>query len=156
MEIRKAQSKDIKRITELLKQVLSVHAKLRPDVFIDGTTKYTCDELKSIINCDNTPAFVAVDDTDFVVGYAFCIFKDQPFSTNMFQYKTLYIDDLCVDERFRGRKIGETIFKYVIDFARKSGCRNLTLNVWEGNDSARKFYKKMGMFVRETQMEFSL
>ena len=41
MKIRKAQIKDIGRIIELLSQVLELHAKLRPDIFVSGTTKYT-------------------------------------------------------------------------------------------------------------------
>ena len=45
------------------------------------------------------------------------------------------------------------LFDYVMDFAKQTGCYTVTLNVWEGNDSARHFYEKMGMFVRETQME---
>ena len=71
----------------------------------------------------------------------------------MTDIKTLYIDDLCVDSNARGRHIGTTLFDYVMDFAKQTGCYTVTLNVWEGNDGARHFYEKMGMFVRETQME---
>ena len=45
MNIRRAEEKDIPRIIELLKQVLQIHADIRPDIFISGTTKYTTDEL---------------------------------------------------------------------------------------------------------------
>ena len=96
---------------------------------------------------------MAVDDSDTVQGYAFCILKEPAFATNMTDIKTLYIDDLCVDSNARGRHIGTTLFDYVMDFAKQTGCYTVTLNVWEGNDSARHFYEKMGMFVRETQME---
>lgn len=96
---------------------------------------------------------MAVDDSDTVQGYAFCIFKEPAFSTNMVNVRTLYIDDLCVDSNARGQHIGTTLFDYVMEFAKESGCYTVTLNVWEGNDSARHFYEKMGMFVRETQME---
>ena len=41
MMIRDAKEKDIPRILELLKQVLQIHADIRPDIFIPGTTKYT-------------------------------------------------------------------------------------------------------------------
>ena len=41
MIIRKAEEKDIPRILELLGQVLQIHADIRPDIFIPGTTKYT-------------------------------------------------------------------------------------------------------------------
>ena len=46
MMIRDAKEKDIPRILELLKQVLQIHADIRPDIFIPGTTKYTIDELR--------------------------------------------------------------------------------------------------------------
>ena len=39
MIIRKAEEKDIPRIIELLGQVLQIHADIRPDIFIPGTTK---------------------------------------------------------------------------------------------------------------------
>lgn len=49
MKIRKAEEKDIPRIMELLGQVLQIHAEIRPDVFIPGTTKYTDSELKELL-----------------------------------------------------------------------------------------------------------
>ena len=36
--IRKAEERDIPRIIELLGQVLQIHADIRPDIFIPGTT----------------------------------------------------------------------------------------------------------------------
>ena len=41
MNIRKAEEKDIPRLLALLGQVLQIHAEIRPDIFIPGTTKYT-------------------------------------------------------------------------------------------------------------------
>lgn len=54
MNIRRAEEKDIPRIIELLKQVLQIHADIRPDIFISGTTKYTTDELVKMINDDKS------------------------------------------------------------------------------------------------------
>ena len=36
------------------------------------------------------------------MGYAFCQMQEQPFSTNMVPFKSLFIDDLCVDQQARG------------------------------------------------------
>ena len=151
--IRRAESRDIPGVIRLLGQVLELHAKLRPDIFIPGTTKYTTRELEEIFSNDSTPVFTAINDGGEVVGYAFCVMKRQPFSTNMRDFTTLYIDDLCVDEGCRGQQVGTSLFGYVKQYAREQGCYDVTLNVWEGNDSARRFYEKMGMFVKETQME---
>ena len=91
-----------------------------------------------------------------VEGYAFCILKNQPFSTNMVQFSTMFIDDLCVDENFRGKGAGKALFDFVKKEASSRGCYDVALNVWEGNDSARAFYEKLGMKVKETQMELIL
>lgn len=48
IRVRRAQDKDIKRVTELLAQVLELHADLRPDLFIHGTVKYTENQLSEI------------------------------------------------------------------------------------------------------------
>ena len=146
MTIRKAEEKDIPRIIELLGQVLQIHADIRPDIFIPGTTKYTVSELTELLGKEE----------DVCVGYAFCQLQEQPFSTNMVPFKSLFIDDLCVDQQARGQHIGECLFEYVKNEAERMGCYEVTLNVWAGNTSAEKFYEKMGMKTKERQMEYIL
>ena len=70
--------------------------------------------------------------------------------------KTLYIDDICVDEKARGQHVGKALYEYVRDYAQSVGCNNVTLNVWDGNDAALSFYRKMGMRVQKTTMEIVL
>ena len=55
MKIRRAEKKDIPKLTDLLSQVLELHAAIRPDIFIPGTTKYTAQELEELIRTDETP-----------------------------------------------------------------------------------------------------
>ena len=90
------------------------------------------------------------------MGYAFCQLKEQPFSNNMVQFKSFFIDDLCVDMQARGQHIGESLFEYVKQEAKKLGCYEVTLNVWTGNTTAEKFYEKMGMKTKERQLEYIL
>lgn len=156
MKIRNAQPKDSEKIINLLQQVLDLHAKIRPDIFIPGTTKYTPEELTGILNNEEKPVYVAVDDNDYVLGYAFCQIKEQPFSTNMIPFKSMFIDDLCVDSTCRGQHIGEQLFDYVKAQAKKIGCYEVTLNVWAGNTGAERFYEKMGMKTKERMMEYIL
>lgn len=155
MIIRRAEIRDIDRILKLLSQVLEIHAKIRPDIFISCTTKYTREQLTDIISDDTRPIFVA-DNGDKVVGYAFCVIRRAAFETTMKPRKTLYIDDLCVDDCARGFGVGKTLFNYVKEFAAKNGFDDVTLAVWQGNDSARAFYEKMGMTPQETIMELKI
>lgn len=156
MHIRKAEEKDILKIMELLGQVLQIHADIRPDIFIPGTTKYTEEELKALLKEEKKPIYVAVNEEDVCIGYAFCQIQEQPFSNNMVPFKSLFIDDLCVDQQIRGQHIGENLFEYVKSEARKLNCYEVTLNVWAGNTAAEKFYEKMGMRTKERQMEYIL
>ncbi len=156
MNIRKANTKDIPHIKELLQQVLEIHANIRPDIFIPGTTKYTEKELEDILSDENRPIYVATSEEDTCIGYAFCILKNQPFSSNMVPFKSLFVDDLCVDQNTRGQHIGEKLIDHVKEEAKKMGCYEVTLNVWAGNTSAEKFYEKMGFQTKERQLEYIL
>ncbi len=150
--IRRAQAKDMERIMALLTQVNLVHHRGRPDIF-NAATKYTEAELSAILANDMTPVFVSVDEHDEVEGYTFCVFKQFIGDHMMTDIKTLYIDDLCVDEALRGRHIGQGLYRYVVDYARASGCYNVTLNVWACNEAAIKFYEKCGLKMQKMGME---
>lgn len=152
MEIRRGEAGDLAGINRLLEQVLMVHHKGRPDLFKSGAKKYTDGELLDKLGDDATPIFVAVDGR-CVLGYVFCVMQSHPDDNILTDIKTLYIDDLCVEEESRGRHIGRLLYEYVLDFARGQGCYNITLNVWECNPGARKFYEKCGLAPQKTGME---
>ena len=144
MKIRKAEEKDIPRLLALLGQVLQIHAEIRPDIFISGTTKYTAGQLAELLKQEDKPIYVAVDKDDVCRGYAFCQLKEQPFSTNMVPFKSLFIDDLCVDRQARGQHIGESLFEYVKQQAKELGCYEVTLNVLGGKHPGRALLRKDG------------
>ena len=152
-EIIRADGRHANGINSLLRQVLEVHHNGRPDIFKSGAKKYTDAELDSILRDDSRPIFVAVDRQSSVLGYAFCIFQQHENNNILTDIKTLYIDDLCVDESLRGQHIGRALYDFVVDFAKKSGCYNLTLNVWSCNESALRFYERLGLVPQKIGME---
>ena len=147
-----ALEKDIPMIGILLSQVNLVHHYGRPDLFKVGR-KYNDDELRVILKDPKRPILVAVDENDEVLGYAFCIYQQYENSDLMTDVRTLYIDDLCVDETCRGQHVGTALYQYVLDFAREQGCYNVTLNVWACNESAMAFYRKCGLKEQKIGME---
>lgn len=149
---RRADNGDIDDINRLLRQVLEVHHAGRPDVFKGGVKKYTDEELLGIIADDSRPIFVC-DKGGRVLGYAFCVLIEHKDDNILTDIKTLYIDDLCVDESERGTGVGAFIYENVRAFAKESGCYDLTLNVWECNPGAKRFYEKMGLVPQKIGME---
>ena len=152
MTIRRATGKDIDGINKLLRQVLDIHHNGRPDVFRANAKKYTDGELLEMIGDDERPIFVSVDG-DTVVGYAFCVFVQHKDNNILTDIKSLYIDDLCVDEAKRGMHVGHKLYSFVHSFAKEHGCYNITLNVWSCNKSAYAFYEKCGLVPQKVGME---
>ncbi|MCH5210627.1 MAG: GNAT family N-acetyltransferase [Oscillospiraceae bacterium] len=151
MNIRRAEERDMDKIKDLLLQVLTVHHNGRPDLFKPNCRKYTDPELKELIKDDTRPIFVAEDSE--VKGYAFCILKETKNDNALADVKTLYIDDLCVDENCRGQHVGTALYEYVKEYAKEIDCYNVTLNVWACNPTAQKFYEKCGLKPQKTTME---
>ena len=149
--IRKAEPADLEAVNQLLQQVLAVHHNGRPDLFRERGKKYTDDELLAIFANPDTPVFV-YDREGAVLGYAFCVLQHSG-SGSLQPHSTLYIDDLCVNEKVRGQHIGRTLFEFVKEFARGKGCYNVTLHVWECNPAAKAFYESLGMQPQYTSME---
>ena len=153
--IRFAIEKDIPKIIDLLKQVCLVHHMGRPDIFKVGT-KYSAEELKVILKDESRPILVSVDNSDNVQGYCFCIYQQHVENSVLTDIKTLYIDDLCVDETLRGKHIGKELYESAVKLAKETGCYNLTLNVWSCNQSALKFYDSLGLLPQKIGMELIL
>ena len=156
MEIRRAKEQDMDGINKLLLQVCLVHHNGRPDLFKYGAKKYTDEELRAIIRDDKRPIFTAVGEDGTILGYAFCIFQQQIGNNILTDIKSLYIDDLCVDEAIRGRHIGRKLYDHVLAYARENGCYNVTLNVWRCNEAAMKFYRSCGLKPQKVGMEILL
>lgn len=154
--IRRAEEKDIEGVLKLLIQVDMVHHNGRPDLFKGPTTKYSKEQLKEIIKDDRRPVFVCADDNDNVLGHAFCVHKQEISDRVLTDICTLYIDDICVDEKVRGQHVGKQLYDYVVSYAKDNGYYNITLNVWSCNPGALKFYEAMGLKPQKIGMELVL
>ena len=155
MEIRFASSRDIPGMIELLLQVGEVHHKIRPDLFRSGAQKYDETALEELLKDPNRPIFAAVEDGK-LLGYCFCIVEITKDNPVLMDQKSLYIDDLCVDEACRGKHVGSLLYDFAVNYAKKTGCDTIILNVWCGNDSAMAFYESRGLKPRNIHMEAKL
>ena len=155
MNIRFAEEKDIPQMIDLLKQVGQVHHEARPDLFRAGAQKYDEAALKRLLADPNRPIIAGVEE-DKMIGYAFCILQEIKGDPVLCDRKTLYIDDLCVDQAVRGGGVAQAIYQGVLDYARSIHCDAVTLNVWCGNDRAMHFYEKCGFKPQKIGMELTL
>jgi ribosomal protein S18 acetylase RimI-like enzyme len=152
MQIRFAKERDVPGIINLLRQVGRVHHEGRPDLFRPDAQKYSPSQIMAMLDKAATPIFVAVED-DAVLGYGFCMMKDYGRDTVITSHKSLYIDDLCVEEGCRGKGVGKAIYNEILRYAKMRGCYNVTLNVWCCNPGAMAFYESLGLKPQKIGME---
>jgi ribosomal protein S18 acetylase RimI-like enzyme len=81
------------------------------------------------------------------------VIQAHPGDNILTDIKTLYIDDICVEETARGRQIGKALYEHILAYARSEGFYNVTLNVWCCNEGAMRFYEAMGMQPQKVGME---
>ncbi len=155
MNIRKAQLKDAERISQLLVIIGRLHHNGRPDIYPDGA-KYGVKEVEEIILDEEKTVFVAEDESNTVAGYIICypIKRNQHVTAE--EQKTMYIDDLCVDDKYQSRGIGKALLLRAKQYAAETDCANVELNVWSFNEKAVKFYEACGMTEQKRRMEFIL
>ena len=141
MNIRNIEISDYDKIDKLIQQVHSLHVDNRPDLFIDMDHPYPIDEYKKIVEDDEIISILAENNND-ILGLCIVSIRNK---SGMVENKTAYMDDLCVDERFRGQGIGKKLFSFVSKKAKEKGAQRLDLMVWSFNKNAIHFYEELGM-----------
>lgn len=141
MIIRDIKISDYKGIDKLMQQVHSLHVENRPDLYVDIEYPYTLGEFAEIVENKDIISVLAEEDNE-IVGLCIVTIKNK---SGMVEKKIAYMDDLCVDERFRGQGIGKKLFNFVSNKAKEKGAKRLDLMVWSFNKKALSFYEELGM-----------
>ena len=152
INFRKAVDSDYSHILQLKRQVHEFHHAQRPDFY--RTTKFPFEktEFDNLINNKNSDIFI-VEKDGIICGYAITKiieFKDNPLVNN---HKRLFIDDICIDNSFRKKGIGQFLMEKLELICKSDEFEYLDLNVWDFNTDAIDFYKKTGMKEIMIRME---
>lgn len=145
IEIRKGTKEDLPRLMELI-QELALFEKA-PDSITNTIKDMEADGFGS------TPVFefyVAITDK-IIVGIALYFVK---YST--WKGKGIYLDDLIITEKYRGKGIGKILFDKIIDEAKKINAKQLHWQVLDWNTPAIDFYKKYGADIDATWLDCKL
>jgi GNAT superfamily N-acetyltransferase len=136
VQIRKAESKDCKRMMELIHE-LAQYEKAPDEVTV---------EFEHFVNSGfgKNPvwwAYVAeVKDSEAgsrVVGFALYYIR---YST--WKGQRMYLEDIIVTESMRGKGIGKLLFEALIKESKEKEFNGMTWQVLDWNESAMRFYKK--------------
>ncbi len=133
IKVRKALKEDCEQIMKLVHE-LAIYEKLPEEVTVDF------DHFVESGFGSNPVwwAFVATLD-DVVVGMALYYIR---FST--WKGQRMYLEDLLVTEKMRGKGIGKLLFDALIEEAKEKKFNGINWQVLDWNEPAINFYKKLG------------
>lgn len=150
--IRLATLTDIPELLALLEEIRQLHQEVRPDLFKADGGKFDAQELELLLYNPDKPVYVYTDRNDKAVAHLFLQFKRSSSPVRITR-KSLYVEDLCVGKDHRGQGIGQALMQFANSLAKEKDCYSVTLNVWNANKEAYRFYQKLGFMPQQTQME---
>lgn len=131
IQIRKAVKEDCQRMLELIKE-LAVYEE-EPDA-----VTVSFDHFEESGFGENPVWFAYVAEADGKVeGFALCYIR---YST--WKGQRLYLEDLLVTEKMRGKGIGKLLFDTLIEECKAKKYSGLVWQVLDWNEPAINFYKK--------------
>jgi GNAT superfamily N-acetyltransferase len=136
-KIRPAQSEDAIAIFALI-QELAAYEKLTHQV--TGTAEALSEHLFGSNACAEA---LVVERQNQLIGFALFFKNYSTFLTK----PGLYLEDLYVQEAYRGQGIGKALLKAVAQIAQARGYGRMEWSVLDWNETAIAFYKKMGADV---------
>ncbi len=135
--IRKSEDKDIEAVFALIQELAA---------FVNDPKGVVTTVNQMRAERNNYEFFVAEDvESNTIVGYVLYFFGY--FTWNG---KVLYLVDLYVQERFRGRKTGSRLLKAVFDEAKAHDCHMVRWQVRRWNQQATDFYRSLGTEIDDS------
>lgn len=125
-------------IEKLKYEDIEKYKKLIDDVF-DGSNNII-EYKKYDENADYT--IIVAKENNEIIG-SITLYKINLF-TFSFQ-PTLELFNVAVKKEYRGKDVATSIFKYVIEYAKRNNFNSINLTCLDTAIGAHKFYEKMGM-----------
>ena len=149
--IRKAKISDFQGIHNLIMQVHRLHVNERNDIYKD-VDPMDFEEFRTELSNSNNIYLIAELENE-IVGICFSQIKEISNNKIMKNRKILHIENICVDENHQKKGIGKKLYKQIVQLAKEKNIDNIELMVWGFNENAIKFYKNLGMNIKNLKFE---
>ncbi|MBQ6568791.1 MAG: GNAT family N-acetyltransferase [Clostridia bacterium] len=155
MSVRFAKFEELGRVNELRRQVNELHAEGKPEIFKKGFGKELSDYIFEIFD-DPQKEIIVCEREGKICGFAVLNHIIKPENPFMYERRFLDIDEFCVDEDERRKKVGAEMIDFVRQYAKDRGFDRIELNMWEFNRDALEFYEAQGFATYRRYMEIKL
>jgi ribosomal protein S18 acetylase RimI-like enzyme len=139
----------IAKVSEPTEELQSALQRLIPQLGIDKDPS-TQAELKALLHSEGSTLLIArePDENGEIVGILSLTIYRVPTGLRSI------VEDVVVDEKMRGRGIGNALLRYAIDVAREAGANGVSLTSNPQREAANHLYQAMGFELRKTNAYF--
>ena len=134
-------------VTEMTDELFQACQRLVPQL-TDNNPPPTREQLAQMLASPTSFLYLAShqDFGDELIGMATLILYRVPTGLRG------YIEDVVVDEKARGRRIGEALSRACLERAEQAGAAQVMLTSNPGRDAANRLYQRMGFELRKTNV----
>lgn len=141
IRFKKASPEDIPLLSKMIKKLYT--SENTP--FIEPDVLYALDKL---VNNEKFGTAFIIFSNDSVAGYMIIA---SVFSVE-FKGEAAFLDELYIEENFRGKGIGSKAVEYAEKYAIEKGYKALRLEVEHSNVKAQNLYKNKGFTIHERHL----
>lgn len=135
----------IKIVRRFSPRILKAVNRLLPQLD-QNSELMTEDRFRSILLSGSTHFFIAETEDKEIAGMLSAVVYKIPTGTKF------WIEDVVVDEAYRGKGIGKTLMINAIDFAKSKGAKSVDLTSKPDRVAANRLYRELGFLLRETNV----
>ena len=142
--IREAKEQDYEELLKIFDEGDLLHIKALPQIFkkVDEPSR-SRDYISSIIGDENAGIFLA-ESGNQIIGFIVVVIREAPNIPIMVKRRFAYVDSIVVTEKSRDSGIGRALMAEAEQWALGKKASQLELNVWDFNQEAIEFFKKLG------------
>ena len=154
--VRSALPKDLERLYQIFRLADKLHRQAHPEIFREVHDPAEIkDYLLLCIQSDDAAVFVAELNVE-IIG-AVIAWERQTHDIPMLIKRTFVsVDNLVVVEGCRNMGVGQSLMDRVHLWAQTRGLKEIQLTVWDFNEGAQAFYKKLGYEMLHHRMRKEL
>lgn len=138
-------------LAKLNREIQELHVGIEPEIFKRHSEVEMEKLFAEVLERENTYGYVAFWDDD-PAGYVLLSLREYPETPFKYAYTVVYIEQICVLQKFRGQKIGNLLMEQVKTLARERGIHRVELDFWFKNENAGQFFRSRGFQTYNERM----
>ena len=150
--IRRATVEDAELLAKLNVHVHEAHRAIMPERYkpITGAEPALIAWFENL--SDDTTVVLIAERDNKAVGYIVCFLQEHPENVFLYARTTLHIDQMSVNDGYRGQGIGQALMNEVLQVAQSLAVDNITVGVMAFNADAIRFYERNGFTLGSHKM----